>query len=138
MAIGAFAAASRVLAAEDPPLGRAFPIEGTPARAYLQAAIDAASAVRERLWDPESRRLKRSFCRNTSAVDAFADDCAPASPVRQGRRLLRTGRVFCSAPSPEAQPVHLGALHCICTPRPERILLQITLYCGRVSQVATN
>lgn len=78
MAIGAFAAASRVLAAEDPPLGRAFPIEGIPARAYLRAAVEAASAVRERLWDPESRRLKRSFCRNTSAVDAFADDCAPA------------------------------------------------------------
>ena len=77
MAIGAFAAASRVLAAEDPPLGRAFPIEGNPARAYLRAAVDAASAVRERLWDPDSRRLKRSFCRNTSAVDAFADDCAP-------------------------------------------------------------
>lgn len=77
MAIGAFATASRALAAEDPPLERAFPVQGPPARAYLQAAIDAASAIRERLWDPEKQRLKRSFCRNPSAVDAFADDCAP-------------------------------------------------------------
>ena len=90
MAIGAFATASRALAAEAPPLGRAFPIEGTPARAYLQAAIGAASAVRERLWDPASRRLKRSFCRNTSAVDAFADDCAPRCGPDMIASLQRT------------------------------------------------
>ncbi|KAK9822685.1 hypothetical protein WJX81_000506 [Elliptochloris bilobata] len=76
MAIGAFASAARVLAAEDPPLGRAFPIEGTPAHTYLQTAVDAANVVQQRLWDPAAHRLKRSFCRNTSAVDAFAEDYA--------------------------------------------------------------
>ena len=40
MAIGAFAAASRVLAAlEQPPLGRRFPVEGRPPAEYLDAAV---------------------------------------------------------------------------------------------------
>jgi len=76
MAVGALATAARALAAEDPPLAAAFPVDGAPPRAYLAAAQAAAGAVRGRLWDARAHRLKRSFCRSTSAVDAFADDCA--------------------------------------------------------------
>jgi uncharacterized protein YyaL (SSP411 family) len=36
----------------------------------------AASFVRERLYDGDSRRLRRAFTRSASAVDAFADDYA--------------------------------------------------------------
>ena len=45
MAIGAFAAASRVLAAlEQPPLGRRFPVEGRPPAEYLDAAVAVGGA----------------------------------------------------------------------------------------------
>jgi len=92
MAVGALATAARALAAEDPPLARAFPVDGAPPRAYLAAAQAAAGAVRGRLWDARAHRLKRSFCRSASAVDAFADDCAPPSAL------------------PCVYPVHAGVL----------------------------
>jgi len=105
MAVGALATAARALAAEDPPLAAAFPVDGAPPRAYLAAAQAAAGAVRSRLWDARAHRLKRSFCRSTSAVDAFADDCAPparcsASPLCMRACCLRQGVVPCRAPWP--------------------------------------
>lgn len=74
MAIQAFAAASVVLQQEDPTQGPSFPVEGRPPSHYLQAAIKAAEFVQQHLWDESSRRLRRSFCRNPSAVQGFADD----------------------------------------------------------------
>lgn len=76
MAIQAFASASVVLQQEDPPQAPAFPLEGCPPSTYLQAAIQAADFVRQQLWDESTRRLRRSFCRNPSAVQGFADDYA--------------------------------------------------------------
>lgn len=74
MAIQAFAAAAMVLQQESPPQAPAFPIEGCPPSTYLQAAVKVADFVEQQLWDESSQRLRRSFCRNPSAVQGFADD----------------------------------------------------------------
>lgn len=74
MAIQALASASAILQQEDPPQAPAFPVEGCPPSTYLQAAIKAAEFVQQHLWDEATGRLNRSFCRNPSAVQGFADD----------------------------------------------------------------
>ncbi|KXZ53965.1 hypothetical protein GPECTOR_6g884 [Gonium pectorale] len=79
MALGAFALASRALAAEQV-VERLFPSEGRPASAYLEAARRVAAFVRTHLWDGAAGggagRLRRSFCKGPSAVPGFADDYA--------------------------------------------------------------
>lgn len=39
-------------------------------------SVQAADFVRQQLWDESTKRLRRSFCRNPSAVQGFADDYA--------------------------------------------------------------
>lgn len=39
-------------------------------------SLQAADFVRQQLWDGSTKRLRRSFCRNPSAVQGFADDYA--------------------------------------------------------------
>jgi uncharacterized protein len=67
--IAAFARTARALAAsaED---GVAL------AAPYVKAARHAASFVRERLWDRETRRLLRRYRAGHAAIDAYADDYA--------------------------------------------------------------
>ena len=76
MAIGAFAAASRVLAAEQPPCAPEFPVDGCAPGTYLEAAVSAARFVRDRLYDGASGTLLRSYCDGPSPIPAFADDFA--------------------------------------------------------------
>lgn len=76
MAVGAFAAASRVLAAEQPPCGPEFPVDGCAPGTYLEAAVSAARFVRDRLYDGTSGTLLRSYCDGPSPIPAFADDYA--------------------------------------------------------------
>ena len=67
--IAAFARAGRVLAA--PAFGSA---EG--AAAHLDAAVRAASFVRDRLWVPDRQVLQRRFREGESVIDAYAEDYA--------------------------------------------------------------
>lgn len=76
MAISAFANASRVLAAPRAQAQRRFPVEGRPAADYLHAAQKAARFVRDKLWDPETSRLRRSFRLGPSVAAGYADDYA--------------------------------------------------------------
>ncbi len=39
-------------------------------------AIRAAEFARDKVWDADARRLRRSFCRGPSDVGGFADDYA--------------------------------------------------------------
>ena len=39
-------------------------------------ALQVAEFVQNHLWDESTQRLRRSFCRNPSAVQGFADDYA--------------------------------------------------------------
>eukprot|EP00208_Stichococcus_sp_RCC1054_P002857 CAMPEP_0206140746 /NCGR_PEP_ID=MMETSP1473-20131121/10535_1 /ASSEMBLY_ACC=CAM_ASM_001109 /TAXON_ID=1461547 /ORGANISM="Stichococcus sp, Strain RCC1054" /LENGTH=783 /DNA_ID=CAMNT_0053535017 /DNA_START=195 /DNA_END=2546 /DNA_ORIENTATION=+ len=74
MAISALANAARALAPAPPP--RSFPVEGRPPSDYLQAAQQAATFVKERMWDADSGRLRRSFRLNASDAGGYADDYA--------------------------------------------------------------
>ncbi|KAF6251178.1 Six-hairpin glycosidase-like protein [Scenedesmus sp. NREL 46B-D3] len=75
-AISAYALASRVLPAEQPPAPPCFPVEGCTPGTYLQAAVAAARFVKEQLWDEGAGRLRRAFCKAPSTVEGFADDYA--------------------------------------------------------------
>ncbi len=65
--IAAFARASRVAAA----LG-----SGRGAPSYLDSARRSAAFVRERMWQPERRRLLRRYREGDAAIDAYAEDYA--------------------------------------------------------------
>jgi uncharacterized protein YyaL (SSP411 family) len=68
--IAAFARAARVLRLPD--------LGGGPsvARRALASARRAASFIRERLWDPEHRVLKRRYRDGEVAIDGYAEDYA--------------------------------------------------------------
>lgn len=68
-AISAYALASRVLPAEQPPAPPCFPVEGCTPGTYLQAAVAAARFVKEQLWDEGAGRLRRAFCKAPSTVE---------------------------------------------------------------------
>jgi hypothetical protein len=68
-AISAYALASRILPAEQPPPPPCFPVEGCSPETYLQAAIAAAGFVKAQLWDESKGRLRRAFCKAPSAVE---------------------------------------------------------------------
>lgn len=40
----------------------------------VRLVVQAAEFAQQQLWDESSGRLRRSFCRNPSAVQGFADD----------------------------------------------------------------
>lgn len=61
MGISAFALASRALAAEDPPQGPSFPVDGLTPDKYLGCALAVARFVRKHLYDESSRQLLRSY-----------------------------------------------------------------------------
>ncbi|KAF5835573.1 Six-hairpin glycosidase-like protein [Dunaliella salina] len=74
--ISAFARAARTLAAEEPPAGPLFPVEGVKCHEYLQCAERTAEFVRDHLWDGNKRTLLRSYRVAPSPVEGFADDYA--------------------------------------------------------------
>ena len=78
MAIGALAAAGRILESEDPPLteSRLFPVEGRSPGEYVQAATAAAAFAKKNLYDEATGQLRRAFTKGPSAVAAFSDDYA--------------------------------------------------------------
>ena len=76
MAIGAFAAAGRVLNSEDPPLEKLFPVEGRAPSEYIQAAKTAVECIRTHLYDPATGQLRRAYMNGPSAVHGFSDDYA--------------------------------------------------------------
>ena len=41
---------------------------------FIAYMTQAAEFAQQQLWDESSGRLRRSFCRNPSAVQGFADD----------------------------------------------------------------
>jgi uncharacterized protein YyaL (SSP411 family) len=76
MTIGAFATAGRVLATEDPPLERLFPVEGRNPSEYIQAAKIAAECIRKNLYDSSTGELRRMYMNGPSNVPGFSDDYA--------------------------------------------------------------
>jgi uncharacterized protein YyaL (SSP411 family) len=66
--IAAFARAARVLEA------RAFGSDGSAG--YLEAAVRAASFLRDRLWVPDRQVLLRRFRDGEAAIDGYAEDYA--------------------------------------------------------------
>jgi uncharacterized protein YyaL (SSP411 family) len=76
MAIGAFATAGRVLASEDPPLERLFPVEGRNPSEYIQAAKVTAECIRKNLYDSTTGQLYRAYMNAPSTVSGFSDDYA--------------------------------------------------------------
>ena len=71
--IAAFARGARVLAG-----GSLFgePGDGDPALAHLRSAEQAATFLREHMWDPSRRVLLRRFRRGHRAIDGYAEDYA--------------------------------------------------------------
>ncbi|PSC70426.1 spermatogenesis-associated 20 isoform B [Micractinium conductrix] len=76
MSIAAFAQAARVLAGQEDPAGRCFPVEGRPPGEYLAAAEQVAAFVGTHLYDAPSGTLRRAYTNGPSEVAAFADDYA--------------------------------------------------------------
>ncbi|CAI5478454.1 unnamed protein product [Closterium sp. Yama58-4] len=74
--ISAFARASRILQSEPATSTHYFPDDGSPPSVYLACAERATSFVRSKLYDRESKRLRRSFRESASEVGGFADDYA--------------------------------------------------------------
>jgi uncharacterized protein YyaL (SSP411 family) len=74
MAISALALAGRALCVEQPSATRCFPVEGRAASEYLAEAARVIAFARAYLCDTDSGRLRRSFCRGTSAVYGFSSD----------------------------------------------------------------
>jgi uncharacterized protein len=63
--IAAFARAARVIDAQ-----------GRDSTAYLDAARRAASFIRNRMWDGETKTLLRRYRRGEASIDAYAEDYA--------------------------------------------------------------
>ncbi|CAI6001275.1 unnamed protein product [Closterium sp. NIES-64] len=76
LVISAFARAARILQSESATSPHYFPDDGSPPSVYLACAIRAATFVRSKLYDQESKRLRRSFRESASEVWGFADDYA--------------------------------------------------------------
>ncbi|CAI7794163.1 unnamed protein product [Closterium sp. NIES-53] len=74
--ISAFARAARILQSEPATSPHYFPDDGSPPSVYLACAARAATFVRSKLYDQESKRLRRSFRESVSEVWGFADDYA--------------------------------------------------------------
>ncbi|CAI5527501.1 unnamed protein product [Closterium sp. Naga37s-1] len=76
LVISAFARAARILQSESATSPHYFPDDGSPPSVYLACAVRAATFVRSKLYDQESKRLRRSFRESASEVWGFADDYA--------------------------------------------------------------
>ncbi|MDO8681727.1 MAG: thioredoxin domain-containing protein [Acidobacteriota bacterium] len=72
--IGAFARAARVLAGGEA-LGHE-PGEADPGARHLQSATRAAAFIRERVWNPSTKRLLRRYRQGDAAIDGYAEDYA--------------------------------------------------------------
>ena len=86
--IAAFARAARVVGSY-----------GQDASPYLAAARRAASFIRERMWNADTRTLLRRYRRGEASIEAYAEDyaylifgAARAVPGRSGPGLARVGR----------------------------------------------
>eukprot|EP00850_Spirogloea_muscicola_P011628 SM000073S21404 [mRNA] locus=s73:76458:81626:- [translate_table: standard] len=76
LAISAFARASRILQSEPSDMRFNFPIMGVKPTEYLTSAIRSASFIKANIYDPSSRRLRRSFRQSQSEASGFIDDYA--------------------------------------------------------------
>ncbi|GAQ78020.1 Six-hairpin glycosidase-like domain containing protein [Klebsormidium nitens] len=76
LAMSAFARASTILKKGPAEMEFHFPVEGTQPSEYLQSAVNAATFIREKLYDPDCRTLRRSFREGPSAAAGFVDDYA--------------------------------------------------------------
>jgi uncharacterized protein YyaL (SSP411 family) len=70
--IAAFARASRVLVGDALGAGNA----DNPAGAHLQSAVDAASFMRDVMWNATTRTLLRRYRAGDAAIEAYAEDFA--------------------------------------------------------------
>eukprot|EP00878_Enallax_costatus_P033128 GHUV01036516.1.p1 GENE.GHUV01036516.1~~GHUV01036516.1.p1 ORF type:complete len:459 (+),score=103.89 GHUV01036516.1:406-1782(+) len=68
-AMSAFALASRILPAEQPPPKPCFPVDACTPDTYMTAAVKMAEFARHNLWDASTGRLRRAFCKAPSAVE---------------------------------------------------------------------
>lgn len=76
LAISAFARASRILLAEPSGWIHHFPVVGSNLSEYLLIAERAASFIKNKLFDEQTKRLKRSFRKGPSKGPGFVDDYA--------------------------------------------------------------
>lgn len=76
LAISAFARASRMLLAEPNGSFHHFPVVGSDLHEYLHIAERASSFIKEKLFDEETKHLKRSFRKGPSMAPGFLDDYA--------------------------------------------------------------
>lgn len=76
MAISAFAMAGRIFRGENKGLEECFPVDGVDPDVYISVAEKVADFIYSRLWNNDTNKLQRSFCKGPSAVNGFADDYA--------------------------------------------------------------
>ena len=72
--IAAFARAARVMPGHRPGEGGA--LEDDPGPRHLASATRAAAFIRDRMWDPGSRRLLRRYRQGDAAIEGYAEDYA--------------------------------------------------------------
>ncbi len=72
--IAAFARAARVLAGGAGLGGNLG--AGDPGARHLESAVRAAAFIREKMWNPEQRRLLRRYRKGDAAIDGYAEDYA--------------------------------------------------------------
>ncbi|KZV21541.1 spermatogenesis-associated protein 20-like [Dorcoceras hygrometricum] len=76
LVISSFARASKILKGEQEGTRHYFPVVGTDPNEYLEVAEEAASFVRNRLYNQQTRRLNHSFRNGPSKAPGFLDDYA--------------------------------------------------------------
>ncbi|KAJ4828501.1 hypothetical protein Tsubulata_012466 [Turnera subulata] len=76
LAISSFARASKILKGEAEGTQYNFPVAGFDPKEYMEVAENAASFIRQHLYDKETHRLQHSFRNGPSKAPAFLDDYA--------------------------------------------------------------
>lgn len=60
-----------------------------------QAAVSIAEFVQRQLWDPQSKRLRRAFCKAPSKVEGEWTGSGPGCESRGAELLFGTSRLEC-------------------------------------------
>lgn len=76
LAISAFARASRMLLSEPKGVSYNFPVTGCDPKEYLHVAEQAATFIKNQLFDEKIKQLRRSFRQGPSEAPGFLDDYA--------------------------------------------------------------